>query len=70
MIKNNNHIINYKKTMFNNKQLTLGACRPDYEISPDLINNVPEMKMRIMKLSEPFGLNANLTQDNGFSFAY
>jgi hypothetical protein len=64
------HITQYNKTMTSQRALLVGACRPDFEISPDLINNTPEIKMRIKALSKPFGLSADLTQDNGFSFAY
>lgn len=69
-IKEQSHCSQYQRTMFNFQQKIKGSCRPDYEITPDLINNIPEMKMKIMDLCMPFGLTADLTQDNGFSFAY
>lgn len=56
--------------MLDSKQQLLGSCRPDYQVSPDLINNCPEIKLRIRNYSSLYGLNADLNQDNGFSFAY
>jgi hypothetical protein len=56
--------------MIESKQRLLGSCRPDYQISPDLINNCPEIKLRIRSFAGLYGLNADLNQDNGFSFAY
>jgi hypothetical protein len=48
----------------------LGACRPDYDIVPDLINNNPEIKMKVKDMAKMFGLTADLDQDEGFSFGY
>lgn len=69
-IKNKAHITCYNKTMYNNRLRLLGACRPDYDVSPDLVRSVPEIKAAIARLAKPFGLTADLVQDNGFGFAY
>lgn len=42
------------------KERVLGACRPDYEIPPDMMNNVPEAKSRIATLANVYGLKADL----------
>lgn len=69
-LKNQYHITKYKKSMRDLKDRVIGACRPDYEIAPDMINNVPEAKHKIVKLAHLYGLKADLDQDNGYSFAY
>ena len=69
-LKNQYHITKYKKSMRDLKDRVMGACRPDYEIPPDMINNVPEAKHKIVKLAHSYGLKADLDQDNGYSFAY
>ena len=69
-IRRHSHVEQYNKTMFNNRVKLIGACRPDYEVAPDLVTNMPEMKVKIKSMAEQFGLTADLTQDNGFSFAY
>lgn len=69
-IRSDAHVTQYLKSMFDTKQKIIGSCRPDYEISPDLIKNVPEIKMKIKDFAPEYGLTADLDQDNGFSFAY
>ena len=69
-LKQQAHITKYGKSMIGLKQKITGACRPDYDVAPDLINNVPEAKHKIVALAKLFGLAAGLDQDNGFSFAY
>jgi hypothetical protein len=64
------HYSQYQASMVESKQKLLGSCRPDYQIAPDLINNCPEIKTRIRSFASLYGLNADLNQDNGFSFAY
>jgi hypothetical protein len=70
ILKNQYHVTKYKKSMKDLKERVLGACRPDYDIPPDLINNLPEAKSRIVNLAHIYGLKADLDQDNGYSFAY
>lgn len=56
--------------MAESKQKLLGACRPDYQISPNLIDNTPSIKLKIASYAKLYGLSADLNQDNGYSFAY
>ena len=58
------------RTMPDAKQKILGSCRPDYQISPDMVNNCPEMKIKIIEMAKQFGLKADLGLDDGYSFAY
>ena len=69
-IKNESHISNFKMSMIEERQKLLGSCRPDYEVSPDFVSNLPELKVLIQKLAKEFGLSCEIEQDYGYSFAY
>ena len=69
-IRRNSHITGYRGSQLDMKSMIMGACRPDYAVSPDLVNNSADIKMRIELFAKQYGLNADLNQDNGFSFAY
>jgi len=56
--------------MLDQKEQIKGSCRPDYVLPPDLLDNVPLVKIKIKELASMYGLSADLNQDNGFSFAY
>lgn len=59
-LKHSAHITKYQKSMVGLKQRITGSCRPDYDVAPDLINNVPEAKHKIVALAKLFGLTAGL----------
>lgn len=63
-------MINYKKQMSSDRQRVFGACRPDHDVSPDIISSTIEAKQMIRDLATTYGLNAELDQDDGFSFGY
>lgn len=42
----------------------------DYDYAPALIDNVCELKVKLLKLAAAYGLYGNVDLDNGYSFAY
>lgn len=59
-LRANSNIFQYNNSFADQKEKLQGACRPDYKVPPDLIDNVPELKLKILQLAKVYGLNADI----------
>ena len=67
----NCHYVRVHALMYSNtSEKVANSWRSDHDNVPNLVNNQHELKLRILRTAEAFGIKGDIELDHGYSFSY
>ena len=60
----------YESMYASETEKAANAWRADHEIVPELVNNIHELKILILRSAELYDLKGSIELDHGYSFSY